>query len=101
MAYVPDMFKVTMEQLNERLIVAGDEVKWMDLLMIDYVYHHQDPNYDNGLSFLDRLYKKLSEFHPNWEPLHELKDSIYDSIDYTNVIKNILRKPDDVLYYGV
>lgn len=101
MAYVPDMFKVTMSQLNERLVVAGDNVKWMDLLMIDYVYHHQDANYDNGLSFLDRLYNKLGQFHPNWEDLTQLKESIVDSIDYTNVVKFLLKNPSDVVYYGV
>lgn len=102
MAFVATYFKVTENELRDRLANAGDHVTWVDLIMIDYVYHHEDANYQGGLSFLDRIYKKLGKFHKNdWPPIDYVKKTIGDSIDYGNWVNHLLKDPSDVLYYGV
>jgi hypothetical protein len=77
---------------------------WSDLLTIDYFYHHHEHNYDYGISFIDRIYKKLGRFHPEWN-IPQMKAYIYKSLDpvsvYTHTIEYMLSDPTDVLYYGI
>lgn len=80
------------------------EVTVETLVMIDYAFHSEDQDYDEGLSFLDRLYKKLSMyFEINWD-VEYLKDllrkSEKPSEDFIAVLKEILT--DDMIEcYGV
>lgn len=90
-----------------RLMVA--EMQHIDitpevLLMIDYAYHNTDNDYDDGLSFLNRLHSKLSEpFHLQWN-LPNLKQFIRSSNDpsatFVDVLNEIL-SDEMILYYGV
>jgi len=77
---------------------------WSDLLTIDYFYHHHMENYDGGLSFLDRLFDKLGQFHPEWN-IEDLKNAIRNSnnpvLVYTDIIHYMLEDPRDVTYYGI
>lgn len=74
------------------------------LVMIDYAYHNEDENYQEGLSFLDRLYKKLSNFFEiSWD-VEYLKDllrkSENPSEDFIAVLKEILTQ-DMMECYGI
>jgi hypothetical protein len=74
------------------------------LLMIDYAYHNTDNDYDDGLSFLNRLYTKLSEpFHLQWN-LPNLKQFIRSSNDPPQMFLDVLNEiltDEMILYYGV
>jgi hypothetical protein len=77
---------------------------WSDLLTIDHFYYHHETNYDGGLSFIDRINKKLGRFHPEWD-ITSMKNSIvsskYPQNMYVNTILFMLSDPKDVLYYGI
>ncbi len=74
------------------------------LLMVDYAYHHTDQNYDGGLSFLDRLHKKLILYYNIQWVLPNLKDSIRDAPNPQTAFVDILNEllvADMVDCYGV
>jgi hypothetical protein len=77
---------------------------WSDLLTIDYFYYNHCANYDGGLSFIDRLNKKIGHLHPNWD-ITGLKKIIMQSGNpqeiYVDIIKYLLDDPHDVFYYGI
>jgi len=74
------------------------------LLMIDYAYHNTDDDYDDGLSFLNRLYSKLSApFHLQWN-LPNLKQFIRSSNDPSQTFLDVLNEilsDEMIIYYGV
>lgn len=106
MAYIPNKFKVTKEQFDEIYNSLGEnDATWETLLMADYAYHHQDSDYNNGLSFMDRLEKKIGKFHPEWD-IGEYYDLVelckYDKAEqFASIIQEMLTNPSDVMYYGV
>jgi hypothetical protein len=62
------------------------------LLMIDFAYHNGDRNYDGGLSFLDRLYRKLSlYFQIQWN-VSNLKDMIKSSNNPSSTFIDVLNE---------
>ena len=85
-------------------IQQPSDIDWKHLLMADYVYHHQDADYDGGLSFLDRLNKKLGHRHSDWD-IDAFKDWImsHDNIEsaYQRIVMEMLENHDDVMYYGL
>lgn len=107
MAYVPAQYKVSKERFNEIYNNAVDpsSVTWETLLMADYVYHHQDDDYNDGLSFLRRLEKKLGKFHPEWDVdgwCATVDACKYDSAEqFILIVKEMLEDPSDVAYYGL
>lgn len=106
MAYIPNNYKVTKEQFAEIYKNLGEnDATWETLLMADYVFHHQDQDYDGGLSFLARLQKKIGQFHPEWN-LQEFYTQIVQSDDLSSeqfvaIVQMMLEDPSDVAYYGV
>lgn len=81
-----------------------DNITVETLLMIDYAYHNTDKNYEDGLSFLDRLHWKLSMYFPiNWQP-QNLKDIVRNSaspaITFVQLLNAILT-PAMIDCYGV
>ncbi len=102
--YVEQNYHLTHQELDNHLRNVGDNVSWCDLLMVDYVYHNQEQNYDAGLSFIDRLIRKLGRFHPEWNS-DNIKDRIrnanYPQGEYVRVIQEMLNDPSDIAYYGV
>lgn len=103
MAYIPSNYKVNKHQFDQVYKNLGD-ITWETLMMMDYAYHHEENEYNNGLSFLTRLAKKLGQFHPEWS-LNEFENRIITSDNPTNefvrVIQEMLSDPSDVAYYGV
>lgn len=103
--FVSPLYRKTKMDIKRMLdYIHNIEVTVETLLMIDYAYHNEDQDYDDGLSFLDRLYKKLSMyFQISWD-VEYLKDllrkSENPSEDFVAVLKEILT--DDMIEcYGV
>lgn len=76
-----------------------------NLISIDYAYFNDSEDYDNGLSFLDRIYAKIGRFHPEWEDINILKNRIQTSDDkeseYMDIINMLFEIPEDIAYYGI
>ena len=106
MMYILPEFRVSVNEMNNRLGQLGaDQVPSVDiLLMVDYVFHHQNDNYDGGLSFIDRIHAKLGQHHPEWN-VQVMKDAIRNANDpmdeYLFVIDTMLGDADDRVYYGL
>jgi len=104
--YVPTNLRMNTANEIELFVSSLNERKpvWSDLLTIDYFYNHHMKDYDGGLSFLDRLFKKLGQFHPEWN-INDLKNGIRNSnnpvVVYTDIIRYMLEDPHDILYYGI
>lgn len=94
-------------KVEVRLMVA--EMQHIDvtpevLLMIDYAYHNTDNDYDDGLSFLNRLQSKLSGAFPIQWNLPNLKQFIRNSNDPAETFLDVLNEilsDEMILYYGV
>lgn len=81
-------------------------ITWEHLLMIDHAYHCDDSNYYGGLSFIDRIVKKIGFRHPDWnaDDLKEYIESLHPddrSGAYTEIIKDMLQLYEDIVYYGL
>ena len=104
--YVAKEFKVytgkEMDEFISKLDV--DNLKWNELLSLDYFFHFQDLDYDGGLSFFDRLKEKLGQFHPDWD-IDGLKRIVRNSntpiVIYEDIVKHLLNDPFDIFYYGI
>lgn len=74
------------------------------LLMIDFAYHNTDNNYDEGLSFLDRLHWKLSTYFDIAWVVENLKSTIRESntpsATFVDILNEILTD-EMVVCYGV
>jgi len=104
--YIAEEYRKTKQEVDSILDNMEDEYELTPeiLLMIDYVYHNEDDDYEGGLSFLDRLHKKLSlYFEIQWN-LPVLKNMI-KSTDNPQAafiyILNELLKPEMISIYGV
>jgi hypothetical protein len=79
------------------------DVPYRLLIVVDYLYHNDEIDYEGGLSFLDRLNHKLGVFHQEWD-IQLMKDEIINSNNpqdkYLNTIGNMLSKATDRMYYG-
>jgi hypothetical protein len=105
MMYVSQEFRVSNDVLADRIQQLGEDDPSVDiLLMVDFVFHHQDDDYDGGLSFLDRIYTKLRQFHPDWN-VAVMKETIRTANDpvteYLYVIDTMLGNADDRFCYGM
>lgn len=107
--FVPVNLRFTQQKLDETMSLLHDEnnevtdVPYKLLIAVDYIYHHNHNNYDDGLSFLDRLNQKLGQFHPEWN-IQEMKQEIEHSLDpqgkYLSTIAKMLSNSADRMYYG-
>lgn len=87
---------------NDQTIEEPDDgvVKWQHLVTLDYIHHHNDADYDGGLSFLDRINKKLGHRHSDWD-IPSFKDDIRkESLYYEDVIMFMFESQEDIDYYG-
>jgi hypothetical protein len=74
------------------------------LLMIDYAYHNTDNDYDDGLSFLNRLHSKLSQAFPIQWNVQNLKHYVRTSNDPAETFLDILNEiltANMIVYYGI
>jgi len=103
--FVPANLRFTQQKLNDimNLLHESTDVPYKLLIVVDYIYHHSDNDYDDGLSFLDRLHAKIGKFHPEWniqEMKQEIEYSIHPEDKYLKTIANMLSNPADRAYYG-
>lgn len=88
----PKYRKTKTEVLNIVNNIGDDEISSELLLMIDYAFHNTDNDYDDGLSFLNRLYSALStKFQLTWN-VNNLKTSIKNSKTPSIMIIDILNE---------
>ena len=91
-----------LEEIDE--IQQEHALNYMILIIIDYTYHHDEEDYDGGLSFLDRLNEKLGEYHPDWN-IDDFKNTIRNAkcpeLQYLKTIEMMLEKEEDRFYYGI
>lgn len=74
------------------------------LLMVDFAYHNMDSNYEDGLSFLDRLHWKLSKYFPIQWNVQNLKSTVRSSSNPSGTFLDILNEILDdakIACYGV
>lgn len=106
MAYILNKYKVTRAQYEQSFknMNGLSDTTWETLLMADYVYHHEENDYDDGLSFLKRLVDGLGQFHSEWN-LEELKNRITTNnnpqMEFARVVEQMLSDREDVEYYQV
>jgi len=104
--FISDSYKIHTSEDMSKFIQSFDihSPIWSDLITIDYFYYHHESDYDNGLSFIDRLNKKLGPFHPEWD-IPAMKKYIVEascpSAVYIRIIRDMLSDPKDVLHYGI
>jgi hypothetical protein len=104
--YVAEEYRKTQAELDELLEKMQDEYELTPevLLMIDYVYHNEDDNYEGGLSFLDRLHKKLSlYFSINWDVTNiknMIRQSEHPEAAFIYILNELLN-PEMISCYGV
>lgn len=74
------------------------------LLMVDFAYHNTDSNYNEGLSFLDRLHWKLSKYFPIQWNVSNLKSMVRNSnnpsVTFIDILNEILTE-EMIDVYGV
>ncbi len=107
--FVPEFLRFNQEKLDETMNLlknANDEVAdvpYRLLIAVDYIYHNADNDYDDGLSFLDRLNNKLGAFHPEWD-IQAMKTEIEHSLNpqskYLKTVASMLSNASDRMYYG-
>lgn len=102
--YIDQLYQLTKDEISELIEKLDNNASWLDLIKIDYAFYHNDPNYDGGLSFLDRIAAKIGRFNPNWN-IQEMKQQIRDSdtptLEYIVTIAEMFEKPSMIAYYGV
>jgi hypothetical protein len=104
--YVPTKFQIHTASEMAEFTKTFDETNplWSDLLVLDYFYNHHMPEYDGGLSFIDRLVKKLGFRHKYWNA--DLIKSIINASEdkvatYLEIIQEMLEKEEDIACYGI
>lgn len=107
MSYLPNHYKVTKEEMEQRIgeLRDGGVIPASLPAMVDYVYHKNDNDYNNGLSFFRRIGEKLGHRHPDWD-IEQMIDEVMQSNDPTNVYRDIvenvlLASQSDIIYYGL
>jgi hypothetical protein len=86
-------YRKTRSEINEMLNNMQDcDITPEFLLMIDFAFHNTESNYEDGLSFLDRLHWKLSKYFPiQWNILN-MKNMIRNSNNPSGTFVDILNE---------
>jgi hypothetical protein len=105
MAIVSAEYRKTKQEIRDMLNNMQDvDITPEFLLMTDFAYHNTDNNYDEGLSFLDRLHWKLSTYFDIAWVVENLKSTIRESntpsATFIDILNEILTD-EMVVCYGV
>ena len=104
--YVPQGLRLSIQQVSEKIanMEEGELIHAKRFIEIDYAYHHQDADYNGGLSLIDRIFDKIGHFHPHWNVI-EMKQSIMTADDrenaYVDQIIAMFDRPGMKEYYGL
>ena len=104
--YVPEHLRLSVQEVTDKIgnIEEGEFIHAKLLIEIDYAFHHDDQNYNGGLSFIDRIFEKIGRFHPNWNA-NEIKQNIMTADDrenaYVDQIIAMFDIPGMKEYYGL
>lgn len=105
MAIVLAQHRKTKDEVKDMLANMQEiDINAEVLLMIDYAFHNTDEDYDEGLSFLDRLYSKLRIYFPIQWNVRNLKKFVNDSNNPAQMLIDILNEiltDDMIALYGV
>jgi hypothetical protein len=100
--YVPQTLWWNQDQLDERMNALGgitDNTITQIIVMIDYAYSLESPNYDGGLSIFDRINDKLGKYAD--EEIEEIKNGIRnDPASYMDEMYRAWTIPE-LEYYGI
>ena len=103
--YVPQDLRVNKDNLDNEISQLGeDDLASIELLVkVDYVYHHHENDYDGGLSFLDRINRKLGRYQENGWDIEGMKNQIRNCNDphgeYMRMIEEFFRDVRNVVIY--
>ena len=67
-------------------------------VMIDYAFHHNEPDYRGGLSFFQRINKKIRKYDER--TLDMLEVFVNDDKDYMHMLTALFTE-EDLAYYGI
>jgi len=104
--YVPENLRLSVQEVTDKIanIEEGEFIHAKQFIEIDYAYHKDDQDYNGGLSFIDRIFAKLSIFNPHWN-LNEIKQHIMTADDrenaYLDRIIAMFDRPGMKEYYGL
>ena len=103
--FVSPVYRKTKTDIKRMMeYIHNMEITVETLLMIDHAFHNEDSDYEDGLSFLNRLHKKLSNFFEiTWDVDYLkkiIKESENPSQTFVEVLKEILTE-DMIECYGV
>lgn len=103
--FVSPVYRKTKADISRMMeYIHNIEITAETLLMIDHAFHNEDEDYEDGLSFLNRLHKKLSNFFEITWDVEYLKKIIKESENpsqaFVEVLKEILTE-DMIECYGV
>ncbi len=106
MNYIPPIYRINNVEANNMVRNFNEHtlITWEHLLMIDHAYHCDDDDYCGGLSFIDRIVKKIGFKYPEWNAM-EIRNGILECEDrqkeYLVMIKHMLGLYEDIEYYGL
>jgi hypothetical protein len=106
MEIVAPQYRKTIEEVHRMVNNMPDNynVSPVELLMIDFAYHNSDVDYEDGLSFLDRLHSKLGHyFNIRWNIANiklMVRASNTPSVTFVDVLNELLTQ-DMIEFYGI
>jgi hypothetical protein len=90
---VASEYRKTRSEISDMLKEMQDcDITPEFLLMVDFAYHNTDSNYDDGLSFLDRLHWKLSMYFPIQWNVPNMKKMVRESNNPAGTFVDILNE---------
>jgi len=104
--YVPDYLRLSIQEVTDKLsnMQEQDPINPKLLIEIDYAFHSNDADYDDGLSFINRIFEKIGRFHPHWD-VNEIKQEIMTADNrenaYVDRIIAMFDRAGMIAYYGV
>jgi len=100
MTFLPTHCEITKEQLDNYMkeLDPSEPADNSLYVMIDYAFHHNDPDYNQGLSFFKRINDKLGKYEDR--TIDMLMFLINDEHDYMYMLDSLFTSAD-LAYYGI
>ncbi len=94
MSFLPTHCEITKEQVDNQMkdLDPTEPVHMSLYVMIDYAYHHTDPDYRQGLSFFHRINDKLGK--QDERTIDMLQIFVNDDRDYMHMLASLFTDED-------